>query len=203
MSAFICSYLLSRLLIPDGFFIKSKISPSKWLLDFKRFKTVGFGSLNEPKFIFYLVTLFKNQKPMEDISIFADKAALPSEEELAEKLGTTYPFWKQLEEFVMLKYPGGMKQWSFPGKKYGWNYRIKDKKRAIIYLLPRENFFKVAFVFGQKASIEVWESDVSVAIKTDLANAIKYAEGRGIRIDVKDEAVLPDIKRLVEIKLSH
>lgn len=140
---------------------------------------------------------------MEDISIFADKTLLPSEEELAEKLGNTYPLWKHIEEFVLQKYPGGQKEWNFPGRKYGWNFRIKDKKRAIIYLLPRESYFKVAFVFGNKACIAVWESEVSLAIKTDLANAIKYAEGRGIRIDVKDDAVLPDIKQLIEIKLLH
>lgn len=140
---------------------------------------------------------------MEDISIFADKAVQPSNKDLADKVGNTLPLWDQLVEYVMEKYPAGLKQWNFPGKKYGWSFRIKDKKRAIIYLLPRENYFKVAFVFGEKASDAVWESDVSDSIKTDLANAIKYMEGRGIQIEVKNDAVLTDIKRLVEIKLSH
>ncbi len=140
---------------------------------------------------------------MDDLSVFADKAFLPGDKDLAVRLGETYNLWNQLADYVMEKYPAGEKQWSFPGKKYGWNFRIKDKRRAIMYMLPRENYFKVAFVFGDKASIAVWESDVSVAIKTDLANAIKYAEGRGIRIDVMDDAVLPDVKRLVEIKLQN
>lgn len=72
------------------------------------------------------------------------------------------------------------------GEKYGWNFRIKDKKRAIIYFLPRDNYFKVAFVFGQKATDTIMESDVSPGIRNDLEKATKYAEGRGIRIDVKD-----------------
>ena len=140
---------------------------------------------------------------MDDLSIFADKAVQPSEIDLADKLGDTLPLWNQLADFVIEKYPAGLKQWSFPGKKYGWSFRIKDKKRAIIYLLPHDNYFTAAFVFGEKASVAVMESNVSVAIKTGLANAVKYAEGRGIRIDVKDDSVLPDIKRLVEIKLLH
>lgn len=72
-----------------------------------------------------------------------------------------------------MKYPNGLEEWNYPGKKYGWSYRIKDKKRAIIYFLPRENYFKVAFVFGQKATDIVLESDISGKIKTDLKMAKK------------------------------
>jgi hypothetical protein len=140
---------------------------------------------------------------MDDISVFTDKEAEPAEKDLAEKLGDTYPLWNQVVEFVMKKYPFGMEDWNYPGKKYGWNLRIKDKKRAIIYLLPREGYFKTAFVFGDKASEVVWNSNVSTGIKTDLKKATRYAEGRGIRIDVKNDMILPDIQRLVEIKLAN
>ena len=101
------------------------------------------------------------------------------------------------------KYPDGLAEWNYPGKKYGWSYRIKDKKRAIIYFLPRDKYFKVAFVFGQKATGIVLDSNISLDIKTELEQATKYAEGRGIRIDVKDKLILPDIKQLIEIKLKN
>ncbi len=140
---------------------------------------------------------------MEDISIFFDKEVIPSEIELAEKLGSAYDLWKQIYDFVLGKYPNGVPDWNFPGKKYGWSFRIKDKKRAIIYFLPRENYFKAAFVFGDKATNEIMESDISDVIKSELKTARKYAEGRGIRIDVKDESVISDIKKLVEIKLKN
>jgi hypothetical protein len=140
---------------------------------------------------------------VEDISVFTDKESEPAEKQLAEKLGETYPLWNQVVEFVMKKYPFGMEEWNYPGKKYGWNLRIKDKKRAIIYLLPREGYFKTAFVFGDKASEAVWNSNVSDGIKLDLKKATKYAEGRGIRIDVKNEFIMPDLQRLVEIKLAN
>ena len=47
------------------------------------------------------------------------------------------------------------------------------------------------------------ESDVSPGIRNDLEKATKYAEGRGIRIDVKDNLILTDIKKLIEIKLAN
>jgi hypothetical protein len=36
-----------------------------------------------------------------------------------------------------------------------------------------------------------------------LRSAKVYAEGRGIRIDVKSKAVLKDVLKLVRIKITH
>ena len=140
---------------------------------------------------------------MDDISIFSDKAIKPTDKDLIERLGSTYNLWIQIHDFVMEKYPGGLAEWNYPGKKYGWSYRIKDKKRAIIYFLPRDKYFKVAFVFGQKATDVVSESDISREIKSELEQATKYAEGRGIRIDIENDLIIGDIKKLVEIKLAN
>ena len=70
-------------------------------------------------------------------------------------------------------------------------------------MLPRDKYFKVAFVFGQKATDLILNSDITESIKTDLAQATKYAEGRGIRIEVNDDSKIKDIKKLVDIKLAN
>jgi hypothetical protein len=140
---------------------------------------------------------------MEDTSIFPEHSAQPTEQELSEKLATCYSFWVHIRDFVIGKYPTAIAEWNFPGKKYGWSFRIKDKKRAIIYLLPRDNYFKVAFVFGRQAVDRVLESDISIEIKDALMQATQYAEGRGIRIEIKNELVIADVEKLVEIKIVH
>jgi len=140
---------------------------------------------------------------MDDISTFTDKAIQPTDSDLLEVLDASHDLWKQIQDFVMGVYPKGLAEWNYPGKKYGWSYRIKDKKRAIIYFLPRKQYFKVAFVFGQKAMDMIMESTISFEIKEELEKATKYAEGRGIRIDVKNDLIIPDIKRLIEIKLAN
>ena len=136
-----------------------------------------------------------------DQSIFMNKACIPTDADLISTLGKSAGLWNEISEFVLLKYPNAIKEWSYPGKNYGWSFRIKDSKRVIIYLLPRDKYFKVAFVFGQKATDHVLESDVAISIKEELASARVYAEGRGIRLDIKEQADLNDIKKLVEIKL--
>lgn len=138
-----------------------------------------------------------------DMSVFPDKEIRPDDKELAIHLASTYSIWLRLCDFVMEQYPEGKGEWTYPGKKYGWNFRIKDKKRAIIYFLPRDNYFKVAFVFGQKAMERILLSDISTEIKSALSEAHVYAEGRGIQIDVHDNSKLQDIKKLVEIKLLY
>lgn len=61
----------------------------------------------------------------------------------------------------------------------------------------------MAFVFGPKATGKVMASNVSESIKTELKNAKVYAEGRGIRIDVKNSKILKDIKTLIQIKAAN
>ncbi len=140
---------------------------------------------------------------MDDLNIFIEKGLIPTDQDLIENLGTTYALWHQIQEFVLDQHPKGLKEWNYPGKKYGYSYRIKDKKRAILYFLPRKNYFEVAFVYGQKATDLIMESDISLEIKNKLIKARKYAEGRGIRIEVKNDLNITDIKKLVEIKLAN
>lgn len=138
-----------------------------------------------------------------DMSIFPDKTLQPTEQDLETALGSTFDFWKSVRDYVFHAYPEANEEWNYPGRKYGWSFRIKDKKRAIIYLLPRDGYFNTAFVFGQKAFDQIMDSSIRESIKTDLQKARKYAEGRGVRIEVRDASVLPDIRQLVEIKLAN
>ena len=135
-------------------------------------------------------------------SIFMDKSQVPTDAELRGLLGDKYKLWMEIRDRVYEKYPEGIEEWNFPGKKYGWSFRIKDKRRAIVYLLPRDGEFLAAFVFGGKAFEVIKESDVSAQIISDLESAKVYAEGRGVRIPVPDSSAQEDIFKLIDIKLA-
>lgn len=122
-------------------------------------------------------------------------------DDLKTALGKTYKLWQTIHDYVLVKYPNGIESQNC--SKYGWSFRIDDKKRAILYLLPRDKFFKAAFVFGQKATEIILQSKISISIKKELEVAKVYAEGRGIRIDIKDDLPVDDIKKLVDIKLAN
>lgn len=135
-------------------------------------------------------------------SIFDDKATIPEEVSVKKVLGKNEKLWYELIEFVYQKYPEAIQEWKYPGKNYGWSFRLKDKKRNIIYLTPQKERFITSLVFGEKAECEVLESGVSGEIKEMIIKARKYIEGRGIRIEVKNSKPVKDIKKLIEIKLN-
>ena len=135
-------------------------------------------------------------------SIFTDKKSEPAHADLKKALGSTFRYWEQLSAYTNQLFPAGKSGWHFSGEKYGWSFRISDKKRVLVYLLPRDGFFKVALVFGQKATDEILKSNVADSIKTELKAAKVYAEGRGIRIDVKDNIPVGDIQKLIAVKIS-
>ena len=134
-------------------------------------------------------------------SIFMDKSSMPTIKDLETVLGSTYKLWKNSIDFTKQVYPEVVEEWNYSGDKFGWSFRLKDKKRVLVYLLPRDKFFKVAFVFGQKATDAIFESPISENIKSEIRSAKVYAEGRGIRVDVKNKSVIHDIEKLIEIKI--
>jgi hypothetical protein len=137
-----------------------------------------------------------------DTSIFTNKAEIPDDFLLRAAVDELFAVWMNTREYVFDVYPKATGEWNFPGPKYGWSYRIKDKKRAIIYLLPRDKFFLAAFVFGEKATQAALSGDISNEIKTIIESARVYAEGRGFRIEVRSNDLVNDIKKLIDIKLK-
>lgn len=136
-------------------------------------------------------------------SIFIDKNEVPTEEQLCDALGETYPFWQFITSQALVLHPEATTLWHYSGEKFGWSFRISDTKRVLIYLLPRDRFFKVAFVFSQKATDAVLKSDIADSIKNELMAAKPNAEGRGIRIAITNESQINDIKQLISIKISN
>ena len=96
---------------------------------------------------------------------------------LKEPLGTLFSTWIEIRDFVFEKYPKAVEVWFVSVKKYGWSFRIKDKKRAIIYLSPQKGHFRLTMVFGQKATDRILGSGISESVKTELLNSKVYMEG--------------------------
>jgi hypothetical protein len=138
-----------------------------------------------------------------ETSIFTNKTRIPDNLMLIEALADLHPVWMNIRDYVFRMYPNAVEEWNSPGKNYGWSFRIKDKKRSIIYLLPRDKYFLVAFVFGEKATKDALDSKIATGIKTTIESARVYAEGRGFRIEVRNDAIVEDIKKLIDIKLKY
>jgi len=65
-----------------------------------------------------------------------------------------------------------------------------------------KGYFRIAFVFGEKAVAAVEKSDLPDSIKKDVADTWKYAEGRGIRLEVKRPQDADNVIKLIDIKVG-
>ncbi len=78
-----------------------------------------------------------------------------------------------------------------------------EEKTQPVFFTPFKNYFRITFVFGARAVAEVEKSDLPESIKETLKNARKYAEGRGLSIEVKFPEDVQNIIKLVAIKVNN
>ena len=137
------------------------------------------------------------------VSIFEDKAARPDDKMLAVALGKSNRLWQEIKKHLAAEYGELVEDWKFYGQKSGWILKTLRKKRNLFFFIPLKSYFQVSFVFGDKAVAVVEKSDLPQELITELKNARKYSEGRGLRIDVKNSADIEHIKKLVKIKVNN
>jgi hypothetical protein len=136
-------------------------------------------------------------------AIFLDKDTKPGEAELSEKLGKTYDLWNRIKAGAEAEFGGLTEEWKFYSKSSGWTMKLMLKKRNLLFFNPREGSFFITFVFGEKAVNEIEKSNLPQKIKDDLSKAQKYAEGRGLNIEISRPKDAEIIGELIKIKIKN
>jgi len=136
------------------------------------------------------------------LSAFDDKSAPPRKAALAEMLGRTSTHWNALRSRLGDEFEPLAEEWNFPGQRWGWSLRLKHKKRAIVYMTPCRRFFLAGFALGEKAFKAARESRLPASMLAAIEAAPKYAEGRGVRIEVRNKKDLEGVVKLALIKVA-
>ncbi|OGG06384.1 MAG: hypothetical protein A3F83_12470 [Candidatus Glassbacteria bacterium RIFCSPLOWO2_12_FULL_58_11] len=124
--------------------------------------------------------------------IFTDKAAEPSDEQLKQQFKTTYPYFKKLLELSSHH----KQEWKYYGKKYGWSFKVSNKKRAVFYITPQQGQFQVGLAINEEDKEAILNSSICEQVKKELSSSKKYIEGYPIRQDIKKEE---DIELIIQI----
>ncbi len=135
-------------------------------------------------------------------SIFSEKLVTPNDKMLSVELGETKVYYDEICRFINDEYGDFRPEWKYYNPKSGWILKLFHKKRNVLFITPCKNFFRTAFVFGDRAVDAVLISNLPNHLKQELASATKYAEGRGIRIEVRSKEDLNNILDLIKIKLT-
>lgn len=134
-------------------------------------------------------------------SIYSDKQVQPGTDLFSKDLSHTRDYYDKICEFIENEYGVLIREWKYYGKKSGWILKLINIKRNVLFIIPCNNYFRTAFTFGDKATDIVLNSELSDSIKKEITNAKKYAEGRTIQIEVRNEDDLNVVIELIKIKL--
>ena len=136
------------------------------------------------------------------ISFFGDRSHPPGDDELKAALGRSAPAWKGLIAAIGKAYPPLVAEWGFTSKTTGWGLRLKQVNRTVLYMTPCEGYYLASIVLGERAVALAKGSGLPAAILRTIDAAPRYAEGRGVRFEVRVLGDLGSIRALADIKMA-
>jgi hypothetical protein len=136
------------------------------------------------------------------LSAFDDKARPPDDTDLSRTLKRSFALWNELKTLIAARFTPLSCEWGFAGKAYGWGLRLKHKKRAVLYMTPCDGYFLASFALGEKAVKVAHNSDLPTSVLQLIDSAKKYAEGRGVRLEVRNAKDVRHVEKLAIIKMS-
>jgi hypothetical protein len=134
---------------------------------------------------------------------FIGKAKKPTDAELATALGPAKAIWDQLLADLADECGIVDQEWNSYSPKAGWSLRLKHEQRNIVYLSPRQGCFLASFALGDKAMQAARQCKFSPTVIKIINEAKKYAEGTGVRLQVKAPKDIESVKKLAAIKLAN
>ena len=137
------------------------------------------------------------------LSAFDDKSKKPTKQALKTTLGPTTTHWDDLVAHVASEYAPLETTWNFGGAAWGWSFRLRQKKRTVLYMTPCRRYFLVGFVLGEAAVKAARGSGLPEAVLSLIDGAKRYAEGRAVRLEVRNKKDLASAMTLADIKMAN
>ena len=136
------------------------------------------------------------------LSAFGDKAKPPQDNDLGAVLGNTLVLWDELKAHIERDYSPLIVEWGFASKSTGWGLRLKQEKRAVLYMTPCQGYFLASFAMGEKAVKAAHERGLSAHVLNVIDGAKKYVEGRAVRLEVRSAGDVSDVEKLIAVRMG-
>ena len=117
-------------------------------------------------------------------------------------LGKQGVLWTAFVAGVEKQAPSARQNWNFSGAKYGWSMRLMKGDRVLVYLTPQDGAFMVGVALGERAVRAGANARLSAKARKAIADAPRYAEGRGIRFAIATRTDVTAALQLVELKVG-
>jgi hypothetical protein len=137
------------------------------------------------------------------MSAFDDKSKRPKPGDIEKALGRTFTHWDNLIKHIATEYWPMDQMWGFASAKWGWAVALKQKKRTVLYMTPCEKHFIVGLALGEKAVKAAHDAKLPNEVLEMIDGATKYAEGRAIRLEIRNKKDLDNVKKLAAVKMAN
>jgi hypothetical protein len=134
---------------------------------------------------------------------FIGRKEKPLEKDLAGALGPAKPLWDRLVAGLAAELDVVDQEWKSYSPKAGWSLRLIRLKRVVVYLSPSRGSFIASFALGDRAVQTALGSELPPAVLKTIKEAKRYAEGTGVRFEVKKPGDVDIIKKLAAIKVKN
>lgn len=136
------------------------------------------------------------------LSALDEKDKPPTAARVAAVLGRARALWDDLLAHCGATHAPLSEKWNFPNVNYGWSLQLKRKDRTVLYMTPQRGYLIVSLVLGEKAVRAARESGLPDAVLGVVDAAPRYAEGRGVRFEVRNKILLKHVEKLAAIKMA-
>ena len=127
----------------------------------------------------------------------------PGQHELDALLGRASVHWTRLRAELTSQFGDLAEKWSYSRKTGHWSLQLKQKKRTVLYMIVLRGHFQAAFALGEKACAAARMSGLPASVIEVIEGAPRYAEGRGVWLNVRNRKDVDNVKRLAAIKMAN
>jgi hypothetical protein len=124
---------------------------------------------------------------------FTRKDAAPDDSALKRALGAVHPAYKEILTMI----ESYAREWKFYGARLGWQLKVSQKGKALFYLIPLDNSFRLGFAVRDKEKEVLLTLKLPAKVKEELAEAKRYPEGYPLKLLVKKESDMRGVRLVV------
>lgn len=129
---------------------------------------------------------------------FLDKLCPPDDRALEEALGPLHQHYLSLRSLCR----DFLQEWRYPGKKFGWVWKVERKKKALFWLTPLYHAYRIGFIIRPSEMEPLLSTSRPGAVRTALEHAVVYPEGLGLSLTVTESQEFEDICEFVREIIS-
>ena len=128
-----------------------------------------------------------------------EKSQKPTPVRLGRALGRTQRHWDLLLEQVHADHDGLVDTWMHYGPKSGWILKVAGKKRAALWLAPRDGCFLASLALRDDAVAALRATRLPEALVAEIEDAKAWPEGKPARVTVTNLDLVRQVRTLVRV----